>query len=93
MSKVPAHWEEIEKAVKIRNKLGSKALIIGNGDIKTLKEAKNKCKQYGIDGIMIGRGIFENVYLFDENVDPGKVTPEQKITLLLTHLNLFKNIS
>ena len=92
MSKVPAHWEEIEKAVKIRNKLGSKALIIGNGDIKTLKEAKNKCKQYGIDGIMIGRGIFENVYLFDEDVDPSKVTPKQKIALLLKHLELFQKI-
>ena len=90
MSKVPAHWEEIEKAVKLRNELKSNALIIGNGDVKSLKEAKDKCKKYGLDGIMIGRGIFENVYLFNDEIDPKKITPKQKIALLLDHLKLFK---
>lgn len=86
MSKAPAHWEEISKAVKIRDEIKSKALIIGNGDVKTLKEAKEKCKKYRIDGVMIGRGIFENVWLFNEGVG----TPEQKIKLLIKHLELFK---
>ncbi|OGE18877.1 hypothetical protein A3D83_04585 [Candidatus Daviesbacteria bacterium RIFCSPHIGHO2_02_FULL_41_10] len=90
MSKPPAHWEEIRKAVIIRNKLSSKALIIGNGDVKSLKEAKDKCKEYGIDGIMIGRGIFENIWLFNDKVDIEKVTPQQKIDLLIKHLELFK---
>lgn len=91
MSKVSAHWEEIEKAVAIRNKLNSKALIIGSGDIKTLKEARAKCKKYAIDGVMIGRGIFENVWFFNESVDIGKITPQQKIELLLKHLKLFES--
>ncbi len=90
MSKVPAHWEEIGKAVEIRNRLKSKTLIIGNGDVKTLKEARDKCEKYGLDGIMIGRGIFENIYLFNEEIDISKVTPKQKIGLLLKHLVLFK---
>ena len=90
MSKVPAHWEEINKAVKIRDELKSNAKIIGNGDIKTLKEAQDKCSEYGIDGVMVGRGIFENVYFFNEKVDIEKVTPKQKISLLLTHLKLFE---
>lgn len=90
MSKVPAHWEEVEKAVKIRNKIGSKALIIGNGDIKTLDEAKDKFRKYLIDGVMIGRGIFENVYFFNENINPESITPLQKIDLLYKHLQLFK---
>ena len=92
MSKVPAHWEEISKAVKVRDQLKSNALIIGNGDIKTLNDAKDKCKEYGLDGAMIGRGIFENVYLFNNKVDPLKVTPSQKIALLLKHLKLYKKI-
>ncbi len=92
MSKVPAHWEEIEKVVKLRDELKSKALIIGNGDIKTLKEAKEKCEKYKIDGVMIGRGIFENVYIFDGSVDIEKVTPLQKVDLLLKHLRLFEQI-
>lgn len=90
MSKPPAHWEEISKAVAIRDELKSSTLIIGNGDVKTLKEAKDKCKKYGIDGVMIGRGIFDNIYLFNEKVDISKITSKQKISLLLKHLNLFK---
>ncbi len=90
MSKVSAHWEEIERVIKVRNELKSKALIIGNGDIKTLSDAKEKCKKYGIDGVMVGRGIFETVWFFNEKVDIAKVTPRQKIELLIKHLNLFK---
>lgn len=89
MSKVPAHWDEIEKAVKIKNELKSKTLIIGNGDVKSLKEAREKCRKYKIDGVMIGRGIFENVYLFNERIDGSKINPKQKIKLLLKHLRLF----
>ena len=89
-SDVPAHWEEMKKAVRIRNELGSKTLLVGNGDVKSLKEAEEKCKLYSIDGIMIGRGIFENVWLFNPEVDPKKITPEMKIDLLLKHLKLFQ---
>ena len=90
MSKVPPHWTEIEKALKVRDQLKSKALIIGNGDIKSLNEAQEKCSQYKIDGAMIGRGIFENIWLFNVKVDIKNVTPQQKIKLLLKHLNLFQ---
>ncbi len=90
MSKVPAHWEEVEKVVKVRDELKSNALIIGNGDIKTLKEAKNKCELYGIDGVMIGRGIFENIWVFNVDVNIENIIRKQKIELLIKHLNLFK---
>lgn len=90
MSKVPAHWDEIRKAVKIRDRINPTALIIGNGDIKSLSEARDKCNQYGIDGVMVGRGIFENVWFFNKHVDITKVTPKEKISLLIKHLELFK---
>ncbi len=90
MSKVPAHWDEIEKAVKIRNEKKSQTLIIGNGDIKSLSQGKEMVDKYKIDGVMVGRGIFDNVYIFNENIDPKDVTPQQKVDLLLEHLNLFK---
>ncbi len=90
MSKVPAHWREIKEAVKIRNELKLNTIIIGNGDIKTLKEAKDKGKKYKIDGVMIGRGIFENVWFFNEKINIENIIPKQKIDLLLRHLNLFK---
>jgi len=92
MSKVPAHWEEISKAVGIRNRLGSETLIIGNGDIKSLNEAKAMVKKYQIDGVMIGRAIFDNVYLFNPSVDMTKITPNERFSLLLKHLELYESI-
>lgn len=92
LSTPPAHWDEMEKAVKIRDQINSEALLIGNGGVKTITEARKKCAQYGIDGVMIGTGIFENVWLFDESVDITKVTPGQKIDLLIKHLELYKKI-
>lgn len=89
MSKPPAHWEEMRKVVQLRNKLSPKTLIIGNGDVKSIKEAREKCVEYEIDGIMVGRGIFENVWVFNEGVDTGSTTPKDKIKLLKKHLELF----
>lgn len=90
MSKVPAHWEEAKIAVETRNKLKSKTLIIGNGDVKSLVEARQKINKYGLDGVMIGRGIFENVWLFNENVNPANITPEDRRALLEKHVDLFQ---
>lgn len=92
MSKVPAHWEEMKKITKVRKTVKSKAKILGNGDVKSLKEGRDKCNQFGIDGVMIGTGIFENVYLFNEKIDVNKIEPKQKIELLLKHIKLFEEI-
>ncbi len=67
MSKVPANWETVKDAVEIRNKYDSsesRTLILGNGDVKNLSEAEERVKQTGADGVMIGRGIFGNPWLF-----------------------------
>lgn len=67
MSDVPAHWDEIEKVVKLRNSLKKQTLIIGNGDVKDLNDAMGKYEKYKVDGIMIGRGIFNNLWLFNKS--------------------------
>lgn len=90
LSEVPAHWDIIAKAVKIRDALGSKTLIVGNGDIKNLHEAKLRAQESGVDGIMIGRGIFGNPWLFNEDV--GVITKEQKITVLSEHIEIFNSL-
>lgn len=87
-SEVPAHWEEIGKAVKLRNESNNRTLIIGNGDVKSLDEAREKSKKYGVDGVMIGRGIFENVAVFDKL--GHKLTPQEKMAALLAHVKLFE---
>jgi nifR3 family TIM-barrel protein len=67
MSKAPAHWEAITRAVKIRDELKSQTLIIGNGDVADLHEARGRAEETGADGIMLGRAIFGNPWLFGEN--------------------------
>jgi tRNA-dihydrouridine synthase len=89
MSDVPNHWDEIGKVAKLRDSLKSKTLIIGNGDVKSYQEAIEKSKEYHLDGIMIGRGIFGNPWIYNKNVDPTKITYQEKIKLLIEHINLF----
>lgn len=64
---MPCHWDKIGKAVQITRDSGSKTLILGNGDVKDLRDAHEKVKIYGVDGVMIGRAIFGNVYLFNKS--------------------------
>lgn len=59
-----AHWELAEEIAKLRNKISPKTLLIGNGDIKTLKQAKGLVKKSGFDGAMIGRGLLGNPWFF-----------------------------
>lgn len=87
MSKVPAHWGEIGKAAALCRKAG--ILIIGNGDIATRTEGIEKAKQYDLDGIMVGRGIFSNPWFFNVNAENAEHTPKERIELLKKHIKLF----
>lgn len=83
-------WEEIGKAVKLRNELRSKTLIIGNGDITSLNRGKELAKKYGLDGIMIGRAMIGNFWVFNEKVESEKISQREKLKLLIKHLKLAK---
>jgi nifR3 family TIM-barrel protein len=88
MSKVPAKWERVRRAVEIRNELGSKTLIFGNGDAKDLADARNKIEETGADGVMLGRAIFGNPWLFAERVP----TLEEKLRVMVEHTKLFEEL-
>ena len=80
----PANWEEIGKAVRLRGK--KKTLIIGNGDVRSLKEAKEKAEKYGVDGVMIGRAVWNNPWFFS-----GKIVSERdKLKMYLQHIQIFE---
>lgn len=89
MSDFPAHWDEIGKVVKLRDSMKLKTLIIGNGDIKDRDDAIIKVEKYGVDGVMIGRGIFNNLWIFNKNIDQKDVSYEEKLKLLIEHIELF----
>ncbi len=64
MSLVPAQWEIMPKIVEMRDRLAPNTLIIGNGDVTDLEDARKKSEVSGCDGVMLGRAIFGNPWLF-----------------------------
>ena len=89
MSKVPAHWDLMEKVLKLRNKISPETLIIGNGDVQNLEEAREKIAKYKCDGIMIGRGVFGNPWFFSSNQNPADIALEEKLKAMLEHTEIF----
>ncbi len=88
LSLVPARWEHVKEVVEIRNKMKVKTKIIGNGDVKSVRDGKKLMKEIGCDGVMIGRGIFGNPWLFS-----GKIpTIKQKLKVILGHTKLFEKL-
>ncbi len=85
-----ADWDEIGRIVEMRNKTSPKTLIIGNGDVKSYAEVLEKYNKYKIDGVMIGRGIFSNPWVFEKTLNPEVRPREEYITILLRHLDLFE---
>lgn len=90
-SKVPAHWDEIAKAVTLRDEMNKDTVIIGNGDVENYQEAIEKHETYGVDGIMIGRGIFHNPWVFNPKVTMSDVSTEKKLNLLIEHIQSFND--
>ncbi len=102
MSRVSAHWEVLTEIVKMRQASGVKTLIMGNGDAMTLEEGKRRAEETGADGIMFGRGIFGNPFLFSNMNDIKEnknaqaeaseraIPLEARLSVLLEHTELFR---
>ena len=87
MSDVPADWEEIKKAVDIRNKISPNILLIGNGDVKNYKNGIELSKRYGLDGAMIATGILSNPWAFEKT--EKEYSLENNKEVLIKHLDLY----
>lgn len=87
LSDVPARWEHIREAVTIRDMYGAKTLIVGNGDVKNIPDARTKASESGADGVMLGRSLYGNPWLFaDRDTEP---TEKERLAALAEHLTLF----
>jgi nifR3 family TIM-barrel protein len=105
MSNVPAHWELMPEIIKLRNKISPQTLIIGNGDVADIDDAKRKRKESGCDGVMLGRAIFGNPWLFKElkYFEDGRFRPKaggmsknisilEKLKVMVEHTKLFEKM-
>ena len=85
----PSRWDEIAKCVKLRESISPKTVILGNGDVKDIRQAKEYSDKYSVDGVMIGRAILNNPWLFSGR-QPEDISKEERITTLLHHLDIFE---
>lgn len=104
MSKVPARWEHVREAVALRDRLDSETLILGNGDVSDIADAKKKAEESSADGVMLGRAIFGNPWLFadsprlnlgsTERFDLSHLEPagKEKLLVMLEHTKLFEEL-
>ncbi|WP_281183065.1 tRNA dihydrouridine synthase [Staphylococcus schleiferi] len=88
MSKVDAHWELIEAIKNLRDEIAPDTLLTINGDIPDRQTGLELVEKYGVDGIMIGRGIFHNPFAFEK--EPREHTSKELLDLLRLHLSLFQ---
>jgi len=72
MSKVSAHWELAPRIVDLRDRAGADTVVLGNGDVLSLEGAEQKAKDTGVDGVMLGKAIFGNPWLFSGRKFDGK---------------------
>lgn len=91
MSKVDAHWELIPEIKKLRDEVAPDTLLTINGDIPDRQTGLKLARQYGVDGIMIGRGIFKNPFAFEK--EPKEHSSKELLDLLRLHLDLFDKYS
>ena len=89
MSKVPADWDLIGEVRKLRDKLAPQTLIVGNGDVHDRQHGLELAKKYQLDGIMIGRGIFQDPFAFAAESPWENIPKEQRIDLYRKQVQLF----
>lgn len=87
MSKVPAHYELIQEIKKLRDEVAPHTLLTINGDIRDRQHGLELVKEYGVDGIMIGRGVFTNPFAFE--TAPKEHSREELLGLLNLQLDLY----
>jgi len=89
MSKVPAHWEYASEIAELRDRVAPNTKIVGNGDVLSREQGLKLIKDSGINGVMIGRGIFHDPYLFGGSDIWPAVSAEERLKLFERHVKLF----
>ena len=88
-SNVDNHWEVFEEIVNMRNNISPQTKLIANGDVVTKQQGIELAQNHNLDGLMIGRAIFDDPYVFSTNDEWEIATPQEKLQLYLNHIELF----
>ena len=88
MSDGLADWDEIAKAVQLRDCQAPHIKLIGNGDVLSYEDGLSKIDQYHVDGVMVGRGIFRNPWMFNPSLT--EISESSKLKMLWEHTLLYE---
>lgn len=88
MSKVPADWQLIEKIRKLRDRISPATLMVGNGDVLTRQQGRELAQKHGLDGVMIGRGVFQDPYVFAKDSRWHEAEKQERLALYRRHVEL-----
>ncbi len=87
LSKVPVHWDQIKLGVELKNNISPNTIILGNGDVKSYDEARQLFNAYQVDGLMLGKAIFSDPWVFDTSkINHAK---NDYLELLIKHAKLY----
>lgn len=89
MSKVPADWAAIGAVRELRDDMALSTPIVGNGDVVTYQQGRDLAKKHQLDGIMIGRGIFHDPYVFSKKSPWKNTSALERLQLYKKHVKLF----
>lgn len=89
LSNVPADWETIGNIRELRDRLSPATLIVGNGDVMTRQQGEELAKKYQLDGIMIGRGVFHDPYVFAKSTPWPRAGKSRRLNMYREHVELF----
>ena len=102
MSDVPARWEHVRESVAIRDQMGVGTLILGNGDVRDIDDARQKVVETGCDGVMLGRAIFGNPWLFaslrgrasgiERDLPLGPASLHERFSVMVQHTKMFEEL-
>lgn len=89
LSKTPADWDLIGRVREMRDSLAPSTLIAGNGDVLNLTKGRELAQKHQLDGIMIGRGIFHDPYIFADESPWQQMSKDERLALFAKHISLF----
>ena len=90
LSNTAAHWDAVARAVRLAR--GSGVPIIGNGDVRDPTHARDLAALTGADGVMLGRAIFGNPWLFNPTLSKRELPLDTVLDVMLEHAALFHRL-
>ncbi len=90
MSLVPAHWQLMSEVKELRDRIAPETALVGNGDVRNRQHAEALAREYSIDGVMIGRGIFHDPFAAFADSPWAEKSRVEKLAMYREHVELFQ---